>query len=68
MVQVLARRFRFRHLAKGLVLPVLSKDTHAPLFVYIQSDVNRLTGEIKFATLIHGKSPLFGWILLPTEF
>jgi hypothetical protein len=58
MLQVLAQCFRFRRLAKRFVLTVLSKDTHTPtLFVHIQSDVNRLTREIKFATLIHGKSP-----------
>jgi hypothetical protein len=64
MSQILAQDFGFRRLAKRFVLPVLSKDTHAPtLFVHIQPDVNGLTREIKFATLIHGKSPFFGWIL-----
>ena len=64
MLQVLAQCFRFRRLAKCLILTALGKNTHTPtLFVHIQPDVNGLTREIKFATLIHGKSPFFGWIL-----
>src|SRR5512139_1749068 len=58
MLQVLAQCFRVRRLWKPFGRRVLSKDTHTPtLFVHIQSDVNRLTREIKLATLIHGKSP-----------
>jgi len=57
-LQVLVQCFRFRRLAKRFLLTVLSKDTHTPtLLVHIESDVNRLTREIKFARLIHGKSP-----------
>jgi hypothetical protein len=60
MLEVLNQYLRFRRLAKGLVLTLLTKNTDAPaFFVHIQSDVNRLTREIKFATLIHGKSPFF---------
>jgi len=59
-LQVVDQCFRFRRLAKAFVLTVLSKNAHAPaFFVHIQPDVNRLTREIKFGTLIHGKPPFF---------
>jgi hypothetical protein len=47
-------------LAKAFVLTMFRKNADTPaLFMHIQPDVNRLTREIKFATLIHGKSPFF---------
>jgi hypothetical protein len=62
-LQVLNQYFCFRWLAKRLVLTVFGKNAHTPaLFVHIQTKINRLTRKIKFATLVHGKSP-FGWIL-----
>ena len=58
MLQVVHQGFRFRRLAKAFVLTVFRKNANAPaFFVHIQPDVNRLTREVKFATLIHGKSP-----------
>ncbi len=60
MLQVLYQAFRFRCLAKAFVLPVFGKNANAPaFFVHIQPNVNSLTREIKFARLIHGKSPFF---------
>jgi len=58
MLEVLHQCFRFRRLAKAFILTLFSKNADTPaFFVHIQPDVNRLTREIKFATLIHGKSP-----------
>jgi hypothetical protein len=56
MVQVVHQCFRFRGLAKAFVFTLFRKNADTPaFFVHIQPDVNRLTREIKFATLIHGQ-------------
>jgi hypothetical protein len=67
--QVRDKLVHLGRLGKGFMLTMLRKNTHAPaLFVDIQSYVNRLTGEIKFVTLIqvHGKPP-FGKFLRGTK-
>jgi hypothetical protein len=67
--QVKDKLVHLGRLRKGFMLTMLRKNTHTPtLFVDIQSDVNMLTREIKFATLIqvHGKPP-FGKFLRGTK-
>jgi hypothetical protein len=38
------------------------------LFVNVHTDVNMLTGEIKFVTFIHGKPPLGMFLLTQTKY
>jgi hypothetical protein len=65
--QIVHQRVYLGRLGKGLVFSVARKHTHTPAFlVDIQTNVNRLTGAIKFATLniIHGKPPFGEWCLV----
>ena len=56
--QVMNQLVDFWRLAKGLILSLFRRNTHAPaLLMHIQTHVNRLTRKIKFVTLNHGKSP-----------
>jgi hypothetical protein len=56
--QIADQCLHLRRLAKRFVLAMSGKDAHTPaLFVHIQTDINRLTRKIKFATINHGKPP-----------
>jgi hypothetical protein len=62
--QVIDQLVHFGRLGKCLMLAMLRKNAHAPaLFMYIQTDVNRLTRKIKFVTVTHGKPP-FGKVFV----
>jgi hypothetical protein len=68
MAQVVKQGGHRRRLVEILVFTMTSINAYPPgLLVDIQTDVNRLTCEIKFATLrnVHGKPP-FGMFLAQT--
>jgi hypothetical protein len=65
--QIVYQLVWLRRLGKGFKFTITRKHTHTPAFlVDIQTDVNRLTGAIKFAilNLIHGKPPFGIWCLV----
>jgi hypothetical protein len=51
------------------MLKVLGMNAHAPaLFVNVHANVNVLTREIKFVTVIHGKPPLGMFLFGKTKY
>jgi hypothetical protein len=62
-LQVIDQHMWIRWLRKVLMFEVVGQIADAPTFLMnIHADINVLTSEIKFAKVIHGKSP-FGVFL-----
>jgi hypothetical protein len=60
--QVTNKHADIRRLGKGLMFKLIGQDADTPtFFMNVHADIKMLTREIKFANVVHGKSP-FGFI------
>jgi hypothetical protein len=65
-IQIIDKHADSRRLGKGLMFKMIRQDRYAPtFFMDINADVKVLTSEIKFAKLIHGKSPFGVFFVCP---